>query len=66
MYYLRLDMYLIQLPQVDGVLCHQTFERPAYPVDDYAGDDAAQGDYGKDDYAEQEYGYASQEEDQQQ
>ena len=52
-------MYLTRLSQADSILCCWTFERPAYPVDDYVDDDATQGDYGKDDYAEKGYGYAS-------
>ena len=41
MCYLRLDVYLTRLSQAEDVLYRWTFERPTYPIDDYAGNDAA-------------------------
>ena len=62
----QLDMFLSQLSQADGILCHWIFKRLAYPCNDFTSDGAVHDGFAEEDYADEGFGYASQEEDQQQ
>ena len=51
-------MFLTRLSQVDGVLCHWIFKRPAYAADNLAGNGAFQVGYVEEDCIDEGFGYA--------
>ena len=52
-------MFLTRFSQVGGVLCRWIFKRPAYAVDDFAGNGTIQAGYAEEDYDDEGFSYAS-------